>query len=444
MSDNEFSRRNFLYYSCVLAGASALQPTSAAATLREPKERLRDKTKFGYFPLVQGSTTQSEAHFTLLMKKGRVLSIQAKNAKNEELKASIYRIESRPFSDYQVVKFKVTQLSDRGNTLTLEQAEGKITDQRTFDALDSEGQSLRFAVASCMNDLYTEQRIDMWASLAWVRPEIVFLVGDTAYLDRRIDAHDEANFWRRHVENRISFSYFRLKHLIPTLTTWDDHDYGADNADERFKEKMLTQELFELFWANEESQILQKGPGLSKFIQLRSQNIFLADDRSFRSPRKTGGSHWGQAQEDFLLQNMNRNTNPTLLMNGSQFFGGYLKKESYQADHSESFMRLLKTLSNEESPVAFVSGDVHFSEIMKIEPNILGYETREFTSSSIHSYTIPGHQYRAKNERRMISTGSHNFMVFDSSSQNGTWSIKTTSFGKEARQIFSDSSQIKR
>jgi hypothetical protein len=62
---------------------------------------------------------------------------------------------------------------------------------------------------------------------------------------------------------------------------------------------------------------------------------------------------------------------------------------------------------------AFGSGDVHFSEVMEIEAAELGYPTFEIVSSSIHSYTFPGHENRFSNPRRRASTSSHNFVIFE-------------------------------
>jgi hypothetical protein len=78
------------------------------------------------------------------------------------------------------------------------------------------------------------------------------------YTPAELDREDEANYWRRYVETRTKIAHFRLKRLTPTLTTWDDHDFGKNNADRRFRQKDLTKEIFEIFWANQETPILKK------------------------------------------------------------------------------------------------------------------------------------------------------------------------------------------
>src|SRR5690606_1447406 len=106
----------------------------------------------------------------------------------------------------------------------------------------------------------------------------------------------------------------------------------------------------------------------------------------------------------------------SFLMTGSQFFGAYLKKDSFEGTYPQAFKNFLVQLGQMPSRFVLASGDIHFSEVMKIESEALGYETYEITSSSIHSLTMPGsHVIRPRNPRRIpgLVTSTHNFLTLE-------------------------------
>ena len=80
----------------------------------------------------------------------------------------------------------------------------------------------------------------------------------------------------------------------------------------------------------------------------------------------------------------------------------------------------MKDLKDVSSPVAFGSGDVHFSEIMKVEKDLLGYKTYEFTSSPVHSYMFGDKANLWKNDRRIAGSAQHNYMIINSKAASPT------------------------
>ena len=92
-------------------------------------------------------------------------------------------------------------------------------------------------------------------------------------------------------------------------------------------------------------------------------------------------------------------------------------KESYSGEHPVQFAALKKQLKQIPSKVIFISGDVHFSEVSRIESEAFGYPTYEFTSSSIHSQKVPGAPGIIKNPRRVASAGKNNYLLVSSESE---------------------------
>ncbi len=108
-------------------------------------------------------------------------------------------------------------------------------------------------------------------------------------------------------------------------------------------------------------------------------------------------------------------------MNGTQFFADWLLPEVAAADQPDDVRALTRGLAATPAPVVFVSGDTHYSEIERIDPSLIGFETREYTSSSIHSAPFDGPLNRYE-PNRLAATRRHNFLVFDVDTAGG-WRI---------------------
>jgi hypothetical protein len=149
-------------------------------------------------------------------------------------------------------------------------------------------------------------------------------------------------------------------------------------------------------------------------------------------------------QEDWLMKSLAEAATPTWLLNGSQFFGKYLEKDSFEGRHPYQFKRVLEKLRSIEAPVVFGSGDVHFSEVMRIEKPALGYETFEITSSSMHSLTAPWVNIRKTNPRRIATTWHYNYVVVQARAQAGRLDFRALSLGKNLNVYFDQKASITR
>ncbi len=404
------------------------------------------QTYRGALPILQGATNAESTQFVILCEKNINLHYQILSSDGKSLASERLRRETRKHSDWAIEKMKVDGLSlGLQYELKVFNADnGKMLDHRYFSALNLNKPDLKFATASCINDVYKDARVKMWDQLAKTKPEIVFLIGDTCYSDNSNEG-GEAGYWKRYCETRMRISWFRQEQLVPTLAVWDDHDFGDNNATKDFKERWITEFLFDLFWGHEKIEGFQKTFGEGKILELQTQRFIFMDCRSYRWDKDPSrGLHWGRDQQDWLIETLTDSSKPAWLMNGSQFFGGYLGKDAFESSHTQNFQDFLKKLARVESPVIFGSGDVHFSEIMQIEKSLLGYDTFEFTSSSIHSHTFPLHQFRAKNDRRIESTSAKNFCFFNSQSDGKAISLAMQSLNSNLNQKFNFSTIVRR
>jgi alkaline phosphatase D len=447
----DYSRRRFLQTAGLVMASSALPVwAKGAANFIDPLSNSREDFSRGQIvlpgiPVLQGATDLTSTTILFLHEDAQVSLVKVRDSLGKELPFQTIDSWKLPGSSKKITEIYVTGLIPRQiYSVEFLQLDGSLVDRRTFSSLDLQKKICRFAVASCMRDSDSNRLVTMWNSLQKENCDFVFLVGDTCYADNDNSSRDEAGYARRYAESRGNFSWFRQAKLTPTFATWDDHDFGGNNLDRTFPLADYTRQLFRKFWGTQQNISWRRAHGVGSVFTGFGQRFFLMDDRSFRDPENSRlGRHWGAEQTDWLLAELEKSDTPAWLMNGSQFFGGYLAKESMERDHAEDFRQILQRLSRVPAPVAFVSGDVHFSEIMEIEPEQLGYRTYEFTSSSIHSITFPGHQFRAKNPRRLLSEWKHNFLVFDVNVENG-WQIQSRSVMENNAVSFTKNVEINR
>lgn len=444
----DYSRRKFLQTTGLVMAGAALPIWAKGGTQASdffPPIFLPDRLRQSGIPVMQGATDETSASIVYLHPVGKALSRNVVDAFGKSLPHDLVDSWNLPGIGMTISEVYIRNLS-LGQSYFIEflDGNGSVIDRREFSTLDRSKKSCRFAVASCMRDSNSNKLVTMWDSLQRENCDLVFLVGDTCYSDNDNPGKDPAGYARRYSESRTNFSWFRQRKLTPTFATWDDHDFGGNNLDKNFPLAEFTRTLFRKFWGQSENTGWKRAHGVGSVFSGFGQRFFLMDDRSFRDGEDVKlGRHWGLNQTDWLIQELNRSNEPAWILNGSQFFGGYLAKESMERDHAQDFVEILQRLSRVAAPVAFVSGDVHFSEIMEIEPEKLGYKTYEFTSSSIHSLTFPGHQFRAKNPRRLLSDWKHNFLVFDVNAES-TWQIHARCVLENNVASFSKTVEIRR
>jgi alkaline phosphatase D len=442
----DYSRRKFLQTAGLVMASSALPIWAKARSLEMiPPILLPEILNPKAMPILQGATDLTSTSILVLHPTQREMSVKVTSSSGRSLDFQIIDSWKLPYSLYSVTEFFISGILPlEENAFEVFDASGELLDSRNFLGLDTSKSQCRFAVASCMRDSSGNKMATMWETLEQEQCDFVLLVGDTCYADNNNRDKDEQGFARRYAETRSQLGWFRKKRLTPTFATWDDHDFGGNNLNRTFPLAPFTRELFQKFWGTKENLAWRRTHGVGSVLHAFGQRFFLMDDRSYRDGEEVRlGRHWGIDQTDWLISEIDKSAEPAWILNGSQIFGGYLAKESMELNHPQDLKEILQRLSMVRAPVVFVSGDVHFSEIMNIEPTLLGYPTVEFTSSSIHSITFPGHQNRARNPRRIASEWRHNFMVFDVNVANG-WQIHARTILERNRVSFSHTVEIVR
>ncbi len=334
---------------------------------------------------------------------------------------------------------------------------GRLVDRRRFKSLDTSPRPARVIAASCLYDLYLNESKGMWKALLDAKPDLLLLIGDNVYAEitngRFPSPLDESALWTRYSETFQVLDFYKSPVLVPTLVTWDDHDYGMKDGSLENPHKLDSKKVLEAFFAQSPSPVFSefaKGPGVSSKFDAFGYRFLLLDNRSFRTPKGTAAeteTHFGSEQETWIRRNVSDSANPVWLISGDQWFGAYHRFESYEGRHPESFKRFFRSLRDSTATLMFMSGDRHMSEVNRIESSLLGYETFEFTSSALHSKTHVANWDTIPNKRQVRGIDlNHAFTVFNLHPQLSDRSVilKGETLGRESKVLYSFDFEIKR
>lgn len=377
--------------------------------------------------IVQGATDASSIQINVLLSKNDQFKFLLFNSVDQNFvtPTAIEKI-GREGSEWIVYQLRFTKLKKdlKYEFEVLDSTKNfLLLDKRYVSTFSPRTKNIRFAVASCLSDEFSDLQKSMWENLNRQHPELIFLIGDNVYVDNnqqggKVEVKNPLWIWQRYVESRLSLDLYKFQNLVPVYAVWDDHDYGKNDSDKSFVFKNESAEIFRSFFSLKNNDILkQSGQGVSYSLSLLGQSFLFLDNRFFRSEPNTSANketHFGPNQEKWVFDFLDQaRTQPTWIISGDQFFGGYHSFESYEGRHLSSFKKFLNYMRGKKSKVVFLSGDRHLAEIMKVKD--IGYETYEITTSGIHAKLFSDAFEKDKNPRRIGGFGGEaNFAIIES------------------------------
>jgi alkaline phosphatase D len=386
--------------------------------------------------IVQGVTTSREVEFSVLAPVIKQLKFEMRSSQGEIILPEETKVVTRSFSAYAI--HKILFLRDQAKEYNLYVYESdKIIDQRLVGKGQLNQSRLRLALLSCMNDGF-EKHFKIWNELANKNPEYVLMIGDNVYANRETNGSTlpstPENIWRRYTDVRLTLPFFFQQKLIPVHAVWDDNDYGPRDANETFDYKQDSKDIFDSFFAqslfnDEESS----GYGVGSLLSLGDFNLYFLDARTFRSP-DSQGRHLGIDQYQWLMKSLKEESQPSFIIKGDQFFGGYHHYNSYEGNHPQDFSQFVTDLKAIGTPFIFLSGDRHMSEIMQFPRSLFGLPSFEITSSPMHGRVFD--EVGDKNPWRVVQTnGKMNFTIIDNIAQDNHWFLNVENIGENG-EIF--------
>jgi alkaline phosphatase D len=237
---------------------------------------------------------------------------------------------------------------------------------------------------------------EIFDTIAAAQPDLMLWLGDNIYL-REPEWTSREGMNRRYRFYRSHPSLRRLWAAVPHLAIWDDHDFGPNDADSSFVNRVWALEMFRRYWP---VPYAAPADGIYGQVTQGDVDIFMLDDRSYRYPNRwpdgADKAQFGRAQMHWLKGALVSSRAPfKLIAAGGQFWNRASRYEAWSRFPAEQ-QELRQWLAEQKIPgVVFLSGDRHFAQLLRIERPGL-YPLHELTTSPLTSSPVrePGDDER--------------------------------------------------
>ena len=266
--------------------------------------------------------------------------------------------------------------------------------------LDPSGLPGRIAFGSCADQDRPQPILDRVVER---RPDLFIYLGDNVYGDT--EDMDVLREKYRALARREEFA--RLRRACPLIATWDDHDYGANDAGRDYPMKRESREIFLDFWGVPATSSRRRREGIYHDHVFRDGDrtlqIILLDTRTFRDPLMANtnppvhpfkndyrpnldasSTLLGDDQWAWLEERLTVPADLRVIASSIQFGHSYNGWESWTNLPHERRRMLDLITRTRANGVIFISGDVHWGE-MSLQPVVGGYPLLDVTSSGINN-----------------------------------------------------------
>jgi alkaline phosphatase D len=233
---------------------------------------------------------------------------------------------------------------------------------------------------------------------------------------------------------------------MPQYAIWDDHDYGPNDAGKSYIFKNESRNIFKNYWLN--PSFGEEDKGIYTKVSYADVDLFLTDDRFFRSEDETPDSINGQpnTNKDFFgkqqmewLQNSLLYSKATfkIIVTGSQVLNTFNKYECMQ-HYPYEYNMLLNFLSEQKiKGVLFLTGDRHHSEVIKMNrPNqypLYDITVSPYTSGVSKVAKSPEENNPLRENNTLVE--AQNFGKFSFSGKKGERILKVEFIGLKGEKL---------
>ncbi len=256
----------------------------------------------------------------------------------------------------------------------------------------------RIAFASCADQSRPQP---LWEDIIGQQPDRFLFIGDAVYAD----TEDVEAFRQAYADLAAKPGFQALRARVPVLATWDDHDFGADDAGRDYPLKEVSQRLFADFHDLAPDSPVRQRPGVYDVHYLgeggRRVQIILLDTRYFRSSIERAwlpsvecpfrrylpdpaAEMLGEKQWQWLQRQLQQPAAVRLLVTSTQLIPDRHCWEKWANAPAER-ERLLRLIGESRADgLVVLSGDRHMAEISRLEHPTLRYPLYEITSSGLN------------------------------------------------------------
>jgi alkaline phosphatase D len=239
----------------------------------------------------------------------------------------------------------------------------------------------RLAFGSC-NDVKRPQLL--WGLIAALKPDVWVWLGDNVYAD----TEDMTLMRLLYAQLRAEPGYAQLRAQTRVIGTWDDHDYGRNNAGREYPMRAEAQQALLDFLDEPADSPRRRQQGVYASYDFgtppQQVRVILLDTRYHRDRPSPEGDVLGAQQWSWLEQQL-RGSPATVHLIGSsvQVIADEHRFEKW-ANFPRARARLLRlVVASGARNVFFLSGDRHFAELARLALAPGGPWLHELTSSSL-------------------------------------------------------------
>ncbi|MDN5201682.1 alkaline phosphatase D family protein [Fulvivirgaceae bacterium BMA10] len=308
---------------------------------------------------------------------------------------------------------------------------------------DSTAITTKIAFGSCG---WEKHPLPIFNNVVQKKPDLFIFLGDNIYGDTK----NMDTLKMKYQQLGSKDSYINLKNHMPIIATWDDHDYGWNDTGKSYPFKEESKEIFLDFFEEPKSSERREHNGIyHSYIHTYNDQklqIILLDGRTFRDDLKPYNGELdddkrysfytkdyaphtentptflGEEQWSWLENELKKEADIRIIGSGTQFgieWNGYEAWANFPHER-EKMLDLIK--NTKAAGVFFISGDVHYSEISKLNTDF--YPIYDFTSSGLSSTWL----FATPNKNRIegpIMDNHFGLITIDWKGQNTTITMET-------------------
>lgn len=230
------------------------------------------------------------------------------------------------------------------------------------------------------------------------KPELFLFLGDNIYAD----TSDMSVMQAKYDVLAATPKFAELMKACPVHATWDDHDYGLNDAGAEYEKRDEAQKIFVDFWGDAPDSPRRSRPGVYEAKIYGAEGtrvqVIMLDTRYFRGPlkkgeKRVGGVHYpnddknvtmlGEAQWAWLEEELQKPAEVRLLVSSIQCVSeasGHETWSNLPHERQRLFDLIGKTKVN---GVVILSGDRHWAEL-SVAREAVPYPIYDLTSSSFN------------------------------------------------------------
>lgn len=311
--------------------------------------------------------------------------------------------------------------------------------------LDTSKTLSRIVFASCAQQ---NEDQSLWDKIAGENADLLLYIGDNVYGDVRSNDAALPELKAAYMRLADSAPFARARAAAPLLTTWDDHDFGMNDAGGDYRLKEKSEALFEYVWDVKDAR--GERPGVYGAWMIgeagKRVQIIMLDTRFFRSPLKPtdeqgarGKERWlpdpdptktmlGAAQWAWLEEELKKPADLRLLVSSIQVMSeghGWEAWREFPLERERLYDVIDRTGAKN---LMILSGDRHSAALYE-RKDVVGYPLFEATSSSIN---LPAAKWRAESGDTWVEPDPNRLgaMIYDANYGviDIDWTARTAAF----------------